>query len=98
MTATEEAQPARRAESVLVRNSRDADVEAMLAIYLHHIRNGVDPSQHHDIEAPDVEDLSAGARTCIGTSCRILWPSAPARWWATPMRCRFGSGRPIAMS
>ncbi|HMK89153.1 MAG TPA: GNAT family N-acetyltransferase [Methylocystis sp.] len=52
-----EASPPRRAENVLVRNSRDGDVAAMLAIYLHHIRNGVEPSQHVGIEAPDVEDL-----------------------------------------
>jgi L-amino acid N-acyltransferase YncA len=59
MTTTEGAQPspARRAENVLVRNSRDSDVAAMLAIYLHHIRHGVEPSQHHDIEPPDAEDL-----------------------------------------
>ena len=30
--------------SVFVRPSREADVPAMLAIYLHHIRNGVDPN------------------------------------------------------
>ena len=42
---------------VVVRASRDSDVGAMLAIYLHHIRHGVDPSQHHDIEPPDVEDI-----------------------------------------
>lgn len=45
------------ASPVTVRPSRDADVGAMLAIYLHHIRHGVDPSQHHDIEAPDAEDI-----------------------------------------
>jgi len=42
---------------VVIRNSRDADVPAMLAIYLHHISNGVDPRQFGDIEAPDAEDL-----------------------------------------
>ncbi len=45
------------ASRVTVRPSRDADVGAMLAIYLHHIRHGVDPSQHHGIEAPDAEDI-----------------------------------------
>ena len=36
--------PAREAlRPVRVRNSRDGDVPAMLAIYLHHIRRGVDP-------------------------------------------------------
>lgn len=42
---------------VQVRGSREADVPAMLAIYLHHIRYGVDPSQHEDIETPDAEDI-----------------------------------------
>jgi L-amino acid N-acyltransferase YncA len=59
MTMTPEAQPtpARRAENILVRHSRDGDIAAMLAIYLHHIRLGVEPSQDHDIEPPDAEDL-----------------------------------------
>ena len=43
--------------NVVVRNSRDADVPAMLAIYLHHISTGVDPNEFGDIEAPDAEDL-----------------------------------------
>jgi phosphinothricin acetyltransferase len=42
---------------VIVRNSRDADVPAMLAIYLYHIATGVDPQAMGDIEAPDAEDL-----------------------------------------
>ena len=41
----------------LVRNSRDGDVPAMLAIYLHHIRRGVDPGVDGDFETPDAEDL-----------------------------------------
>jgi len=49
--------PPRRADNVVVRNSRESDIDAMLAIYLHHIRRGVDPSYHHDIETPDAEDL-----------------------------------------
>jgi phosphinothricin acetyltransferase len=43
-------------EAVLVRPSRDSDVEAMLAIYRHHVRNGV----ARDIEgtgAPEPDDL-----------------------------------------
>ena len=41
-----------------VRNSRDADVPAMLAIYLHHIRRGVDPGiDENEFETPDAEDL-----------------------------------------
>jgi L-amino acid N-acyltransferase YncA len=42
---------------VVVRNSRDGDVAAMLAIYLHHIRRGVDASVDGDFETPDAEDL-----------------------------------------
>ncbi len=40
-----------------VRNSRDSDVPAMLAIYLHHIRRGVDPGLDDAFEMPDAEDL-----------------------------------------
>jgi len=45
------------ADAILVRNSRDADVAAMLAIYLHHIRKGVDPRHQGEIETPDADDL-----------------------------------------
>jgi phosphinothricin acetyltransferase len=41
----------------VVRPSREADVPAMLAIYLHHIRNGVDPSYDGESDAPDADDL-----------------------------------------
>jgi len=51
--ATEEAESRR----VFVRNSRDSDVPAMLAIYLHHIRRGVDPGVDGEFETPDAEDL-----------------------------------------
>ena len=40
-----------------VRPSRESDVAAMLAIYLHHISKGVDPSLAGDIETPDADDL-----------------------------------------
>ena len=43
--------------SVFVRPSREAAVPAMLAIYLHHIRNGVDPNYDGDSDAPDADDL-----------------------------------------
>jgi L-amino acid N-acyltransferase YncA len=50
-------------KSVTVRNSRDADVAAMLAIYLHHIRRGVDPDIAGEFEAPDAEDLKRRRKT-----------------------------------
>jgi L-amino acid N-acyltransferase YncA len=43
--------------AVKVRNSRDSDVPAMLAIYLHHIAKGVDMRQEGGIEAPDADDI-----------------------------------------
>ncbi len=42
---------------VSVRNSRDSDVPAMLSIYLHHIRRGVDPDVAGQFEAPDADDI-----------------------------------------
>src|SRR5271169_4032839 len=43
---------------VVIRNSRDSDVPAMLAIYLHHIRRGVDPGvDTGEFETPDTDDL-----------------------------------------
>lgn len=42
--------------SVVVRSSRDSDVEAMLAIYRHHIRRGVEESVD-DSGTPEPEDL-----------------------------------------
>ena len=46
-----------------VRPSREADVPAMLAIYLHHIRHGVEPGAARDVEAPDFEDLKRQRKT-----------------------------------
>ena len=63
MGATEQAaagaaEQAREAPRIFVRNSRDVDVPAMLAIYLHHIRRGVDPGiEENEFETPDAEDL-----------------------------------------
>lgn len=45
-------------EQVLVRTSRESDVEAMLAIYRHHVRNGV---------PRDVEGTGAPERTICAT-------------------------------
>lgn len=41
----------------LVRPSREADVPAMLAIYLHHIRHGVDARTAGGVETPDADDI-----------------------------------------
>jgi len=55
-------QPGRGAVSV--RNSRDSDVPAMLSIYLHHIRRGVDPGLDTGVfETPDAEDIKRRRRS-----------------------------------
>jgi phosphinothricin acetyltransferase len=51
---------------VIVRSSRDADIPAMLAIYLHHIRRGVDPGVEGDFETPDAEDLKRRRKSMRG--------------------------------
>jgi phosphinothricin acetyltransferase len=43
-------------QPILVRPSRDGDVEAMLAIYRHHIRRGIEPDVI-DTSAPEPDDL-----------------------------------------
>ncbi|RBP12247.1 phosphinothricin acetyltransferase [Roseiarcus fermentans] len=50
--------PQSQESRIVVRNSRDADVPAMLAIYLFHIRRGVEPGlDDGEFETPDAEDL-----------------------------------------
>jgi L-amino acid N-acyltransferase YncA len=53
----------REGARVAVRDSREADVPAMLAIYLHHIRRGVDPGVDGDFETPDAEDIKRRRKT-----------------------------------
>jgi phosphinothricin acetyltransferase len=54
-----------RPGALVVRPSRDGDVAAMLAIYLHHIRHGVDPRYAGDIEPPDADDLKRRRRSML---------------------------------
>jgi phosphinothricin acetyltransferase len=49
--------------AVTIRASRDEDVEAMLAIYRHHIARGVDPSLMHDAEMPNPDDIKKRRRS-----------------------------------
>jgi len=56
--STGEQTPARETDiDVFVRPSREADVPAMLAIYLYHIRHGVDARTAGGVETPDADDL-----------------------------------------
>jgi L-amino acid N-acyltransferase YncA len=50
-------------QRIQVRNSRDTDVPGMLAIYLHHIRRGVDPGVDGEFETPDADDLKRRRRS-----------------------------------
>jgi len=47
------ADPAADEHAVVVRPSRDADVEAMLAIYRHHIRRGIEQGVDDGMPQPD---------------------------------------------
>src|SRR5271169_1449099 len=47
---------------IVIRASRDEDVEAMLVIYRHHIARGVDPSLMHDSEELNPDDLKRRRR------------------------------------
>lgn len=42
---------------ILIRNSREEDIEPMLAIYRHHIRVGVEPSAYREDETLQADDL-----------------------------------------
>ena len=54
--ASENERPFANEQPILVRPSRDGDVEAMLAIYRHHIRRGVEDSVGES-GVPEPEDL-----------------------------------------
>ncbi|CAJ0891754.1 phosphinothricin acetyltransferase [freshwater sediment metagenome] len=43
--------------AIVVRSSRDEDVDAMLRIYLHHVRRGIDALEAPLYQAPQREDL-----------------------------------------
>ena len=42
---------------VKIRFSKDDDVDSMLAIYIQHIRRGLDPNSASSIDFPQIEDL-----------------------------------------
>jgi L-amino acid N-acyltransferase YncA len=46
-----------RTSDVVVRASRDDDVEAMLAIYRYHIRRGIGPLGNYQIDDPQLDDI-----------------------------------------
>ena len=82
----------------VVRPSRDDDVDAMLAIYLHHIRNGFDASESYEMDAPQIADLRARRKnmqkhrlphfvadqsgTVVGYAYAVLFRKRPAYRYA----------------
>jgi L-amino acid N-acyltransferase YncA len=48
---------------ITIRASRDDDVDAMVAIYHHHIARGVDSSLMHSSDEPQADDLNRRRRT-----------------------------------
>ena len=60
-------------QPVLVRPSRDSDVEAMLAIYRHHIRRGIEASVD-DSGTPEPDDLRDRRKNLRRPACRIWSP------------------------
>ena len=81
---------------VLVRPSRDSDVEAMLAIYRHHIRRGVEDGVDDNRHARAGRSARPAQESAQTAACRIWWRPVAARWSATPMSCCSASARPIA--
>jgi L-amino acid N-acyltransferase YncA len=79
---------------VVVRSSRDDDVDAMVAIYLRHIRVGVDASRSYGFDAPQLTDLkqrrknmqkhrlphlvAERAGTVVGYAYAVLFRKRPA--------------------
>ena len=64
--------------AIIVRSSRDEDVDAMLAIYLHHVRKGLDALDAPLYEAPQKEDIKR-RRKNMGGSHRLHLVAEPRR-------------------
>ena len=85
------------AGAAVVRNSRDTDVPAMLAIYLRHIRSGVDPDIVGKFEMPDTEDLRRRRKTMTSRKMPHMVAENRAPLSATRMPFPSASGRRIAI-
>jgi L-amino acid N-acyltransferase YncA len=56
-TSQTQAEPVESTRAIVIRPSTDADVPAMLAIYLHHIARGVEDLGDYEPEPVEAEDL-----------------------------------------
>ena len=84
------------AAPVVVRPSRDQDVDAMLDIYRRHIARGVEPAFAYDPEALQPDDIKRRRRNMRKHRLPHLAPIVAAAWWAMRTRWCSAKGRPIA--
>ncbi len=83
-------------QPIVVRSSRDTDVEAMLAIYRRHIRHGIEEGVS-DLKHRSPMICATGARTCATADSSHLVATRAEISWVTPMWCCSVSGQPIAI-
>ena len=81
---------------LVIRPSRDDDVEAMLAIYRHHIRRGSRPEGVDDNGTPQPDDLRDRRKNLRNRRLPHLVATLGETSSAMLMWCRFASGRPTA--
>ena len=62
VTAPAPAERSAIANAVIIRPSRDEDVDAMLDIYREHVSRGLDPALMYDTQAPDPNDIKRRRR------------------------------------
>lgn len=80
---------------VVIRPSRDADVEAMLAIYRRHIRRGLDEGVD-DSDTPEPDDLRERRKNFKSKRFPHIVASIDGTVVGMPMSFYFASGQPIA--
>jgi len=82
----------------LVRPSRDTMVEALLAIYRRHIRDGRRGRRQRRRDAAARRSARPAGRTCRSAASPICGDAAAARWSAMRLCgcCFSANGRPIA--
>ena len=76
---------------MVVRPSRDDDVNAMLDIYRRHIVRGVEPAFAHDPETLQPDDIKRRRRNIASIA-----PIAAGWWWRMLTRYCSANGRRIA--
>jgi L-amino acid N-acyltransferase YncA len=81
---------------LVIRPSRDDDVNAMLDIYRRHIVRGVEPAFAYDPETLQPDDIKRRRRNMRKHRLPHLVAIAAVWWWAMPTRYCSANGRRIA--